>query len=154
MTAPALISRRLLALAALCALYACQDGAKNMPGDAQDHTPFSAISADETVRFAGTEPFWSGDVSAGRLTYKTPENPIGETLAVSRFAGRGGLSFSGERDGALLTLAIAPGPCSDGMSDRSYPFAAMLKHGEETRSGCAWTDRQRPTGEGSAAERR
>lgn len=126
-----------------------------MPGDAQDHAPFSAISSEDKVRFIGTEPFWSGDVTGRRLTYTTPENPSGEIVAVSRFAGRGGLSFSGERNGALLTLAIAPGPCSDGMSDRSYPFVAMLKLGDETRSGCAWTDRQRPTGEeGSAAERR
>ena len=61
---------------------------------------------------------------------------------VERFAGRGGISFSGELDGAELEMMVTPLACSDGMSDRAYPFTATLKLGEETRKGCAWTERQ------------
>ncbi len=134
------------ALGAAFAMAACHGGAKDMPGDAQDHTPFHEIGAADTIHFLGTEPFWGGDVTGTRMTYSTPESRTGEVFPVSRFAGRGGLSFTGMRGGAELTLAVAPGQCSDGMSDRAYPFTVMLKIGAETRYGCAWTDRQRPSG--------
>jgi len=58
---------------------------------------------------------------------------------VSRFAGRGGLSFSGEMNGEALTLAVTPGACSDGMSDRTYPFVVTLRIGDDLRNGCGWT---------------
>ncbi len=117
-----------------------------MPGDAGDHVPFHEIDVGDTVHFLGTEPFWGGDVTGKRMTYSTPDSKTGEIIPVTRFAGRGGLSFTGMRGGAELTLAVAPAQCSDGMSDRAYPFTVMLKIGEETRQGCAWTDRQRPSG--------
>lgn len=103
--------------------------------------PFAAIAADETIRFLGTEPFWGGTVRGGGMVYSTPENRQGDTIAVRRFAGNNGLGFSGMWNGAPLDMAIAQAPCSDGMSDRSYPFAVTLRLGEEQRGGCAWTDR-------------
>lgn len=103
---------------------------------------FDAIAAEETIRLTGTEPFWGGTLVDGTLTYTTPENQAGDSIAVRRFAGNNGLGFSGVLDGAALDLTITPGACSDGMSDRSYPFTATLRVGEEQRSGCAWTDRQ------------
>lgn len=107
---------------------------------------FDAIGVDETIRLTGTEPFWGGTIAAGALTYTTPENQAGDTLAVRRFAGNNGLGFSGTLQGNALDLTITPGACSDGMSDRSYPFTATLRIGEEQRSGCAWTDRRPFTG--------
>lgn len=107
---------------------------------------FAAIGPEETIRLIGTEPFWGGTVRGGELVYTTPENQAGETIAVRRFAGNNGLGFSGQRGGAALDLTVTPGACSDGMSDRSYPFTATLRIGEEQRSGCAWTERQPFTG--------
>ena len=131
-----------IALAAMAlAITACsaQDEAR-VPGDSGDTQAFDAIAANETLRVTGTEPFWGGTIAGGIFTYTTPENIEGEAIAVDRFAGRGGLSFSGERGGQELDLAITPTQCSDGMSDRTYPFAATLMIGAETREGCAWTD--------------
>lgn len=108
--------------------------------------PFAAIRADETIRFTGAEPFWGGTVRGGELVYSTPENQGGETIPVRRFAGNNGLGFSGMRGGAPFDMTITPGACSDGMSDRSYPFTVTLKLGEEQRSGCAWTERTPFTG--------
>jgi uncharacterized membrane protein len=126
----------------LFALAACHSAAERVPGDAQDHHPWGEIAAGETVRFLGTEPFWGGKVGPDGLTYTTPENEKGETVAVSRFAGRGGVSFSGTmRDGAT-TLVVTPGACSDGMSDSRYPFIVTMQIGTQIRSGCGWTDRQ------------
>ena len=112
-----------------------------MPGDAKDHHPWGGIAADETVHFLGTEPFWGGQAGPQGLTYSTPDNEKGETVPASRFAGRGGLSFSGVLAAGTATLAVTPAACSDGMSDTRYPFVVTLRIGEETRSGCGWTER-------------
>ncbi|AIT80970.1 COG3650 family protein [Novosphingobium pentaromativorans] len=134
------VTRRVLLLSPLI-LAACQPGASNVPGDSNDHQPWSGIGENEVVHFLGTEPFWGGQADGTRLTYTTPENQAGETISVSRFAGRGGLSFSGTLSGGEMTLAITPGECSDGMSDTAYPFGVTLRIGDEVRQGCAWTAR-------------
>lgn len=127
--------------AGLVALTGCGSDTppEGLPGDAGNDTPFAAIGAAETVRFTGTEPFWGGQVVGTALTYSTPEIPDGIDIVVTRFAGRGGLSWSGMYDGARLVLAVTAGECSDGMSDRTYPFVATLEVKGEQRSGCAWT---------------
>lgn len=135
--------RNPLALAPLLVLAACQPGPEGPEGTTRDHPgeAFAAIAADETVSFVGTEPFWGGKVNGSSLTYSTPENQDGATLAVTRFAGNNGLGYSGQLEGQPFDMAITPGECSDGMSDRTYPFTVTLKVGGEQRNGCAWTER-------------
>lgn len=127
-------------LAAALALAGCGPRGRNVPGDSSDRHPFADIAADETVRFTGTEPFWGGEVTGRSLLWKTPDRPEGEGISVARFAGRGGLSFSGTLAGEDLMLIVTPGDCSDGMSDRVYPFVAIVRIGAAQRQGCAWTD--------------
>ncbi len=128
------------AAAVLCLLAACHSGqGGHIPGNAEDNTPFHEIGEKKVLRFAGTEPFWGGQVQGSALTYTTPEKPEGIAVAVKRFAGRGGISFSGTLDGAPFDLAISQAPCSDSMSDRVYPFTALLSVKGETRHGCAWS---------------
>jgi uncharacterized membrane protein len=115
---------------------------------AADTQVYSGIGPDEVVHFAGTEPFWGGQVSGEALTYTTPENQAGEMIAVDRFAGRNGISFSGELGAMPFVLAVTPGQCSDGMSDRGYPFTVTLQVKGEQRKGCAWTDKHPATGPG------
>lgn len=100
---------------------------------------FSAIAPDETVHLVGTEPFWGGEVEGATLRYTTPDNIGGAVVPVTRFAGNNGLGLSGSLDGRALDMTITPGKCSDGMSDRSYPFVVTLRLGEDMRYGCAWT---------------
>jgi len=116
--------------------------ADGVPAASDDSAPYSGIAEDEAVSFTGTEPFWSGEVDGGTLTYKTPEDQAGTVTMVERFAGRGGISFSGVLDGAELEMMVTPLECSDGMSDRTYPFTVTLKIGDQTRNGCGWTGRQ------------
>lgn len=111
-----------------------------IPGDGGNYRPYAGIGVGEKLRFSGTEPFWGGEVIGGAMTYKTAETPDGQTISVARFEGRGGLSYSGMLNSKPLALVITPEACSDGMSDRSYPFAATLQIGNETRKGCAWSD--------------
>ena len=61
---------------------------------------------------------------------------------VSGLLSAGGLGFSGTLDGAAFDMTVTPGACSDGMSDRTYPYTVTLKIGDDTREGCAWTDAQ------------
>ena len=141
------MTRTLMLLAIPLSLAACsrteapsRDAAPSAaPGDTTQTRPYDGIGAGETVRFTGTEPFWGGNVRGDRLTYNTPENIDGDVIAVSRFAGRGGVSWSGTWQGRPFRLAVAEGQCSDGMSDRTYPFTATLAVAGEQRTGCAWT---------------
>lgn len=141
------VLRNQIALTALAAT-ACQpveEGRRAAGPAASASSPgpvFDAVRADETIRFTGTEPFWGGEVAEDQLIYRTPENQAGEPVPVQRFAGNNGLGFSGTLGGKPFDLAITPGSCSDGMSDRTYPYTATLRVGEEQRTGCAWTDRQ------------
>lgn len=132
-----------LMLAPFLALGACQPGGDaGVPGDSSDSRPFSGIAQEEVLRFSGTEPFWGGEASGGTLVWTTPDNSEGTDIAVERFAGRGGLSFSGELDGKSFDMMVTPGSCSDGMSDRTYPFVVTVRIAKETLNGCGWTDRQ------------
>lgn len=117
-------------------------GAVAAPEDRADTRPYNGIAADETVRFTGTEPFWGGSVAGTLLTYSTPDKPDGDAISVKRFAGRAGLSWSGTYRERPFTLAVTEGKCSDGMSDRTYPFTATLMVEGEQRDGCAWSDRR------------
>jgi uncharacterized membrane protein len=143
---------RFAAAALLLLAAACQPSQDAREGAAPailaetSAAPFAGIGDTETIRFTGTEPFWSGEVANGRLTYATPENQAGETVPVRRFAGNNGLGFSGILGDRPLDMTITPGACSDGMSDRTYPYTATLQLGEEQRRGCAWTEREPPSG--------
>jgi uncharacterized membrane protein len=122
------------------------EDASGVPGDADDEQPFAAIGEGEVVRFTGTEPFWGGEVEGAALRWSTPDNIDGETITVTRFAGRGGLSFTGALQDKPFDLAVTPATCSDGMSDRTYPFAVTVLWGDQQLSGCGWTDSQGYTG--------
>lgn len=144
------MNRLVTAIFVVAALGACQNNhgsGAQVPGDAASTTPFAGIAPDDVVRFTGTEPFWGGDVTGDRLTWTTPEKIDGVTTRVTRFAGRGGLGFTGTLDGRPLTMTVTPGACSDGMSDRSYPFTVSVQLGQDPLlTGCGWTSAQGFTG--------
>jgi uncharacterized membrane protein len=100
--------------------------------------PFDKVAAEETVTMLGTEPFWNISVTGTTARYSNPDHPEGTAFPVERFAGNGGLSF---------TATLTPGQCSDGMSDRSFPFVATIALGGETLKGCGYTDSQPFTGD-------
>ena len=129
-------------LLAVLALAACHSDTENLPGG-EGREPYSGLAEGELLRFTGTEPFWGGEVSGGTLIYTTPEDQEGQAIEVGRFAGRGGLSFSGTLDDAPFILAVTELACSDGMSDRTYPFTVTVQVRGSMRSGCGWTQ-QRP----------
>ena len=136
--------RALLILSPLL-LAACQGhGSAEDPTGAQGTKPtnYDGIGKDETLHFTGTEPFWGGTLTDGALTYTTPDNQAGTVIPVRRFAGNNGLAFSGALGAHALDIAVTDAPCSDGMSDRTYPFTVSLQIGDDQRKGCGWTDKR------------
>ena len=136
--------RSIFALGTFALLAACQSG-DGAPASGPTQV-FDGITAGETIYLTGTEPFWGGEIAGKKARYSTPENQDGTRFDVERFAGNNGLAFTGMVEGSNFDLTVTPGECSDGMSDRTYPFTATLSIGGEQRNGCAWTDRQDFTG--------
>lgn len=137
---------RLSLLAALAAGLAACTPAKTDGIDPKGKA-FDKVAPRETVTLTGTEPFWNLKITGGDGLWTTPENPDGTRLALARFPGNGGLSFTGTLEGKPLTATLTPGQCSDGMSDRRYPYVATIALGSKTLDGCGYTSAQPFTGE-------
>lgn len=129
--------RLALTLSLGIALASCSQ--EERPGEAET---YDGIGDEEVISLSGTEPFWSMEIKQGTLLFTTPDNLDGEVATVARFSGNSGLGFSGELQGKALQIAITPGACSDGMSDRTYPFTATVTLGEQQLNGCGYTDVQ------------
>lgn len=91
----------------------------------------------ENFHALGTEPFWGLTVTGIQARYSTPE--ITESVArdVVRSASAGVETVAGRLGEVPFKLTVRPERCSDGMSDRVYPFAAHLRIGESDFQGCA-----------------
>ncbi|MEE4152759.1 MAG: hypothetical protein V2I27_01220 [Erythrobacter sp.] len=116
---------------------------------------FDRIAPDAAINLNGTEPFWSLAIAPSiadegyTATYSTPEDIEGTSFAATRFAGNNGLGFSGALQEQPVQIAITPGECSDGMSDRTYPYTASVRIGETLLEGCGSTSEEPFTGPAS-----
>ncbi|MEM7689209.1 MAG: hypothetical protein AAF291_09315 [Pseudomonadota bacterium] len=131
------------ALAALALVTGCG------PTDGIDTSGavYSGVSPDAAITLTGTEPFWGLEIGAQRdgeheARFSQLDEIDGREFVVTRFAGNNGLGFSGELDGKPVQIALTPGDCSDGMSDRSYPLAATVAVGDAVLLGCAYTSEE------------
>lgn len=125
-------------LLSLAFLAGC--GAGN--SEIEDAEAFSGIADDEVVSLAGTEPFWSVEIEGDEATFSSPENLEGTNFPVERFAGLNGISFSGRLEGESFDAMVTPGDCSDGMSDRTYPYTVTISWGADQLVGCGYTASQ------------
>ncbi|GMN03122.1 COG3650 family protein [Erythrobacter sp. MTPC3] len=132
-------SRSLTVLSCLLFAAACSPDDGIDPGG----ETFTGVSDNAVITLTGTEPFWGIEIAPDgelyRAAFSSPENPEGSNFAVTRFAGNNGLGFSGEMDGVPAQIALTPGACADGMSDRSYPYTATVALGDEVLMGCGYT---------------
>lgn len=108
---------------------------------------YDGISPDDAISLGGAEPFWAITINDNTLTYSAPDIPDGINTQVDRFAGNGGLSFSGRLDDQAITAMVTPADCSDGMSDRIYPFTATVQWGDSALEGCGHTEQHPFSGE-------
>ena len=143
-----MLRRSLPFLPALLLVAACSQSSGEIEHDTQ---AFDGIAAGASISVLGTEPFWGlsiePDGDGYSATYSSPENIEGTRFAVDRFAGNNGVSYSGTLNGEALSASLTPGDCSDGMSDRTYPYVATVSLGDTTLLGCAYTSDQPFTGD-------
>lgn len=85
----------------------------------------------------GNEPFWSVDVSGKTALYKTPANPNGRKITVSRLAFAKGVEYIGVLGDSAFALTIRGTDCTDTMSGKAFPMTATLHIGGRANSGCA-----------------
>lgn len=124
-----------LALAA-CAQPATNGEGVTEPQDRQQMAPASQIPAE--FRALGTEPFWAVTSGSAGLRYSTPDNSEGTIVIVEdEQSTPESRRLSGKMGDRPFAIELTVKPCSDGMSDRAYPFSARLTLDGETLEGCA-----------------
>lgn len=89
-----------------------------------------AVASD--YRAVGTEPFWVLTIGQGRIRLEELERPPVTVRTPVKRSGPGWRRYRTRR----MTVTIAPGPCSDGMSDRRYPDSVTVVTGGRTLRGC------------------
>ena len=136
-----------LALLAACAPPA-DEQAKGPAGD-QPRQPAALPNGSQSeslipaqFKALGTEPFWAitatGSGTNWTLRYSTPENTEGTIIAVEDEAVQPRLRrISGTLDDRPITIELVVGQCSDGMSDREYPYTVQVELPDRTVEGCA-----------------
>ena len=92
------------------------------------------------LNLTGTEPFWGVQIRQDRITLTRPDHPDISTR-------NPGVSIRGETatwNAGEMTITLKPARCSDGMSDRQYPYAAEVKVGNEVLKGCGYNAKGLP----------
>ena len=92
----------------------------------------------EPLRALGTEPFWALDVDIGGLRFITPDDTSGIRFApIEPTVVADTVVWSGQTDGMAIEVRVWMEKCSDGMSDREYPYASQVTIAGTTYRGCA-----------------
>ena len=101
------------------------------------------------IRALGTEPFWAFDIDSASLRFTTPDNqegihfpPVAQTVDADTMV------WAGATERAAFVVRIWREQCSDGMSDRVYPYAARVRVDTTTYRGCADARARISPGEG------
>ena len=90
------------------------------------------------IRAVGTEPFWSARINGRCVQYSHMEDPKGTRVWARHSRNEAGEFWLGTLNGKVFQLSLRnETTCSDGMSDKLYPFSVELSIGTELRKGCA-----------------
>jgi uncharacterized membrane protein len=101
-------------------------------------TATSHTVATGAFRAIGTEPFWRLDIDSVGLRFTTPDNRMGIHFPPLTPVVTGDtLHWAGETERAAIDARIRLSRCSDGMSDRVWKYAAVVRIDGKTYRGCA-----------------
>lgn len=130
--------RAALAGLALLALTACSPAAEapedDPPPAARAPAPAPAANPFEgDINALGTEPFWAVEIRETTLKFTRPDAPDVVVPNPGPRLEPGKAVWPGQG----LVLTLTEGQCSDGMSDRTYPWFAELTAGFDMYKGCA-----------------
>ncbi|MFN4295358.1 MAG: COG3650 family protein [Brevundimonas sp.] len=139
MRAPAILA--VLAPFAALTLGACAEGEapdQPAPAPAAPEAVLGGVTLTEPLRVIGTEPFWAVNINGDGLVYDGVDRPEERAPNAGPQIAGTTASWSGQTDqGRALNVTLIETPCSDGMSDRTYPLTARVQIGEEALNGCA-----------------
>ena len=85
----------------------------------------------------GAAPVWGGSLTGTTVRYMTPDDQFGDVIETQVAYTPDAETYSGAWRGAPFVLTIRRRSCTDGLSDRVYPFAVDLRARGGTRRGCA-----------------
>ena len=142
---PILFAAPLTLLAAACSQGTTEQAPP--PADAPAPTTLGGVDLSQPLRALGTEPFWSVEITKDAMVYTgvdRDEQRAGNPQPVVQ--GTTAVYTAATDDGTAMVVTLIATECSDGMSDRTYPFTATLLSGNGQRQGCGWTDSQPFTG--------
>ncbi len=109
--------------------------------------PSTTVPAPLAFRAIGNEPFWGLFIDAGGLRFTTPDDTAGirfPPLAPMVMGDTLHWVGVGETERASIDARVWPSRRSDGMSDKTWTHAAVVRIGETTYHGCAETIDSRP----------
>ena len=113
------------------ALASCAPAAEEKPA-----APTATVS--ETFKLLGNEPFWAVYVDSAGLRYVTPDDTAGKRFPVVAPERRGDtLVWSSTAAAGSIEAKVVAGECSDGMSDRVWPFRSWVRVDSLELTGCA-----------------
>ena len=100
-------------------------------------TSETLFSIPDAVDALGTEPLWAVMIDAEQIALTRPDHPpvTAPNAGATRTASTA--QWRAKTPEGVLKLTVTAGPCSDGMSDRSYPFKAEALIGGRKLKGCA-----------------
>jgi len=125
------------ALMTACSPEAPGGGEALPPADAPPETPPAAAPFDQPFALLGTEPFWRLDAAGQTLTLTRPDTPPLTAGNAGLATVADGAVWTGQAGDVSVIATVKAGQCSDGMSDRVYPYTAEVRLGAETLKGCA-----------------
>lgn len=134
---------RAVLLTGMVALVACGGGEPPVDdsagriGDTTSEAAAAIVSA-LPLRALGTEPFWALDIEASELRFRTPDDTAGVRFPATAPSIAGDTaSWTGRRDTVAIEAHVWPVKCSDGMSDREYPYTVRVSVTGTLYHGCA-----------------
>lgn len=112
--------------------------AAQAPGEPQPTTavdPAAPFRQDFTL--LGTEPFWNLQIKGGTMVLTQPDPAPAVTGTSTTLAATSGKAvWTAQAGQTPFTATLTAETCSDGMSDRVYPYAAEVKAGDLVLKGC------------------
>lgn len=93
----------------------------------------SDIDDEDSYFAAGTEPFWSFGVTDGEMRFRMMD---GDEISMKSFTRRELSGGRSEYRSSRITADMSPGPCNDGMSDRSYRDNVVVRVNKQEYRGC------------------
>ncbi|MUG93339.1 hypothetical protein F7734_13235 [Scytonema sp. UIC 10036] len=114
----------------------------NTPYIKNNHSHLAQNIAAERFNVVGTEPFWNVSVSKSGIVYSSPEVKKQTFPYVAPLKAEGRpedfvrvYQLKGKGNNTLILKKADK--CSDGMSDKEYPYSATLILGTKVLEGCA-----------------